>query len=161
LETRTMKTPPPTAWPKPTVARFRLDGSVRPLVTDTLRVAEALRNALMSHFRRWCRRHPAWAEPFRRTDPPGQFASATLSGKDLSGALRKDHRHAFYLPTADADDGRWLSHITVTASEGFGRGEVAALNGIRTLKLAEESAELRVQLVGLGDRQDFRVPLLE
>ena len=29
------------------------------------------------------------------------------------------------------------------------------------LKLAEEADELRVQLVGLGDRQDFRVPLLE
>jgi CRISPR-associated protein Csb2 len=162
LETSAMPAKPkPTARPKPTVARFLLDGPVLPLVTDTLRVAEACRNAVMSQFTRWCRRNPALAEPFRRTDQPGQFASPTLAGKDLSGAIRKDHRHAYYLPTADADDGRWLTHVTVTASEGFGPGEVAALNGVRTLKLAEESAELRVQLVGLGDRQDFRAPLLE
>ncbi len=152
--------PQPTARHKPTVARFLLDAPVLPLVTDTLRVAEAFRNAAMSHFRRWCRRNPALAEPFRRTDQPGQFASPTLSGKESSGAIRKDHRHACYLPTADGDDPRRLTHVTVTAGEGFGPGEVAALNGVRTLKLAEESAELRVQLVGLGDRQDFRVPLL-
>ena len=143
-----------------TVVRFLLDGAVLPLVTDTLRVAEAFRNALMSHFRRWCQRHPAAAAPFRRADQPGLFASPTLSGKDSRGALRKDHRHAFYLPTGDAD-GRWLTHVTVTASEGFGPGEVAAFNAVRTLKLADESADLRVQLIGLGDPQDFRVPLLE
>ena len=153
-------TSPPPIRPKPTVARFLLDGPVLPLVTDTLRVAEAFRNALMSHFRRWCQRHPAEAEPFRRTDQPGQFSSPTLSGKDTSGALRKDHRHDCYLPTGDADDGR-LTHVIVTAGEGFGPGEVAALNGVRTLDLGAESAELRLQLVGLGDRQDFRVRLLE
>ena len=43
LETRTMPTkPPPTGRPQPTVARFLLDGPVLPLVTGTLRVAEAL-----------------------------------------------------------------------------------------------------------------------
>jgi CRISPR-associated protein Csb2 len=152
--------PKPTERRNRTVARFALDGPVLPLVTDTIRVAEAFRNAVMSHFRRWCQPNPALAEPFRRTDQPGQFASPTLAGKDSGGAIRKDHRHACYLPTADADDERLLTHITVTASEGFGLGEVAALNAVRTLRLAEESAELRVQLVGLGDRQDFRAPLL-
>jgi CRISPR-associated protein Csb2 len=161
LETSAMPAKSPSSHrPKPAVARFLLDGPVLPLVTDTLRVAEAFRNALMSQFRRWCQRHPALAEPFRRTDQPDQFASPTLSGKDSSGALRKDHRHAFYLPTADAG-GQWLTHVTVTASEGFGPGEVAAFNGVRTLKLADDSAELRVQLVGLGDPQDFRISLLD
>lgn len=161
LETSAMPSKPqPTARPKPTVARFLLDGPVLPLVTDTLRVAETFRNTLMSHFRRWCQRNPALAEPFRRTDQPDHFASPTLSGKDLGGAPRTDHHHAYYLPSADGDDGRWLTHVTVTASDGFGVGEVSALNGVRRLKVAEESDDLRVQLVGLGIPQDFRVPLL-
>src|SRR5262249_17325000 len=36
-----------TDRPKPTIARFLLDAPVLPLVTDTLRVAEAFRDALM------------------------------------------------------------------------------------------------------------------
>ena len=142
------------------IARFLLDAPVLPLVTNTVPVAEAFRNAVMSQFNRWCNRHPDLAEPFRRPDKPDQFSSRTLSGKELNGAIRKDHCHAFYLPTADGDDGRWITHVTVTATEGFGPGEVAALNAVRTLKLDDESAELRVQLVGLGSQQDFRAPLL-
>jgi CRISPR-associated protein Csb2 len=149
------------ARPKPTLARFALDAPVLPLVTDTLRVAEAFRFAAMSQFRRWCQRNPDRAEPFRRTDKPELFSSQTLSGKEPSGAIRKDHRHAFYLPTADGDDPRRITHVTVTAEEGFGAEEVAALSAIRTLRLADERTELRVQLVGLGNAQDFRNPLVE
>ena len=152
--------PQPTLRHKPTVARFLLDGPVLPLVTDTLPVAEALRNALMSQFQRWCRRHLDLAEAFRRIDQPERFSSPTFAGKDLNGELRKDHCHAFYLPTADTDDGRWLSHVLVTARDGFGPGEVAALTGLRKLKRGEED-ELCVQLVGLGTEGDFRTPLLD
>ena len=82
LETSAMPAKPqPIARPKPTVARFLLDGPVLPLVTDTLRVAEAFRNAVMGHFRRWCRRNPALAEPFRRTDQPGRFSSPPSPAK--------------------------------------------------------------------------------
>ncbi len=146
---------------KPTVARFLLDGPVLPLVTDTLRVAEAFRNAAMSQFKHWCRRNPDGAEPFRRTDKPERYASPTLSGKEPDGSLRKDHQHAYYLPTAEGDDGRWLTHVTVTARDGFGPGEVAAFNGVRRLKLAADADELCVQLVGLGTECDFRTPLLD
>lgn len=146
---------------KPTVARFLLDGPVLPLVTETLRVAEAFRNAAMSQFKYWCRRNPDGAEAFRRIDQPERYASPTLSGKEPDGSLRKDHRHAYYLPTAEDDDGRRLTHVTVTAREGFGPGEVAAFNGVRRLKLAADADELRVQLVGLGDEQTLRAPLLE
>lgn len=38
---------------------------------------------------------------------------------------------------------------------------MAALNALRRLHVAEEQPELRVQLVGLGGRQDFRAPLLD
>lgn len=38
---------------------------------------------------------------------------------------------------------------------------MAALNALRRMKCTDESPELRVQLVGLGDRRDFRAPLLD
>jgi hypothetical protein len=38
------------------VARFLLDGPVLPLVTDTLRVAEAFRHALLRRYQRHCHR---------------------------------------------------------------------------------------------------------
>ena len=144
-----------------TVARFLLDGPVLPPVTDTLGVAEAFSDALMSQFRRWCGRNPGLSRPFARADRPGDFASRTFSGKELNGEVRKDHRHAFYLPTAEGDDSRRNTHVTVTAAEGFGPGEIAALNALRTLRLDDESADLQVQLVGLGSERDFRAPLLE
>jgi CRISPR-associated protein Csb2 len=144
-----------------TVARFLLAAPVLPLATDTIRVAEAFRDAAMSQFRRWCVRNPDLAEPFRRADRPEQFASPTLSGKQADGTIRKEHQHAFYLPTAEGDDQRWLTHVTVIASDGFGPGEIAALNAVRSLKLKEDPGELRVQLVGLGSAGDFRAPLLE
>ena len=118
------------------------------------------RLAVMSQFKYWCQRHPDLAEPFRRSDKPDLFSSPTLSGKELNGDIRKDHRHAFYLPTTDDEQARWITHVTVMAAEGFGPGEVAAFNGLRSLKLDDESTELRVQLIGLGSERDFDTPLL-
>jgi CRISPR-associated protein Csb2 len=143
-----------------TVARFLLDGPVLPLVTDTVRVAEIFRRAAMSRFEAWCRRHTGEAETFRRTDQPDRFFSRTLAGKELDGAMRTDHRHAHYLPTADGADPRRITHVTVFAREGFGPAEVAALAGLRTLRYGEGDS-LRVQLVGLGVPSDFRQRLFE
>ena len=144
--------------PKPTVARFLLDAPVLPLVTDTIRVAEAFRRGVMGRFQRHCHR-----QKYGRANKPYQelFQSEVLSGKDAEGKILRRHRHAFYLPTAEGSESRWITHVTVAAADGFGPDEVAALNALRELKLDEESPELRVQLVGLGDRQDFRTPLLE
>ncbi len=139
-----------------TTARFLLDGPVLPLVTDTLRVAEAVRHALMTRFQRHCHRRQ-----YGHANRPYQelFRSEVLAGKDADGQALREHRHAYYLPTAEGDP-RWITHVTVTAADGFGADEVAALNALRTLRLADESPELRVQLVGLGNQQDFRAPLL-
>src|SRR5262249_36245412 len=89
------------------------------------------------------------------------FCSKVLSGKDSDGQPLRQHRHAYYLPIAEGSDPRWITHVTVAAADGFGADEVAALNALRRLKREDESPELRVQLVGLGDRQDFRALLLE
>src|SRR5579863_7525540 len=91
------------ALARPTLARLRLDAPTLPLVTHTLRVPEAVRAALMSQLRRWCVRHPAEAQQLRRTDLPEAFSPPTLAGKDLDGTIRQDHRHAYYLPTAEGD----------------------------------------------------------
>jgi CRISPR-associated protein Csb2 len=140
---------------KPTVARLLFDGPVLPLVSDTVRVAEAFRRAVMSRFEAWCRKHPAEAEPFRRHGSPDRFASPVLSGKDRDGRALLGHRHAHYLPTADGIDPNRVTHLTVIAADGFGPGEVAALAGLRSLRYTEGDP-LRVQLVGLGVPADFR-----
>jgi CRISPR-associated protein Csb2 len=148
--------PKPSVRIKPTVARFLLDAPVLPLVTDTIRVAEAMRAALMAGMGQWCKDHPDRAEGFRRPDKPSQFSSRVFSGKELDGQMRRDHGHAYYLPTADNDaDPRHITHITITATDGFGIGELAALTAIRELRIPMTDAEYRLQLVGLGQPSDF------
>ena len=103
----------PPQW---TGARFLLDGPVLPLVTDTVRVAEAFRAVAMSYFNAWCHKQPpAEVEQFRRTDRPDQYASQIISGKDANGRFLPGHDHAHYLPTAEGDDPRRLTHVTIYA----------------------------------------------
>jgi CRISPR-associated protein Csb2 len=140
------------------VARFRLDGPVLPPITDTLSVAEAFRHALMRQYQRHCHRekHGHANTPYREL-----FRSEVLAGKDADGQFLRQHRHAFYLPTAEDAQPRSITHITVLAAEGFGAAEVAALNALRAFRCRGDGPELRVQLVGLGDRRDFRAALLD
>jgi len=142
------------------VARFLLDGPVLPLVTDTVGVAEAFRRAVMCRFGRLCRDNPQWAESFRRIGVLNEFSSPLLSGKELDGTIRKNHCHAYYLPGPAENDPRHITYITVTASEGFGAAEMAALSSLRELKLSE-SMPLRVQLIGLGNPEDFDLRLFK
>lgn len=142
------------------IARFLLDGPVLPLTTDTVRVAEKFRHAAMSRFGNWCERYPERAQSFLRTDVPGKYSSTVLSGKALDGTIRTEHRHAYYLPTSENDPHR-ITHVTVFAKDGFGDAEVAALCSLRKLKWRDESKELRVQLVGLGNRGDFNLDLFK
>ena len=148
----------PADRPNPTIVRFLLDGPVLPLVSDTLAVVEAFRTALMGQFQRSCHR-----QKFGHARRPYQerFWSEVLSGKDADGQSLQQHRHAFYLPTAEGSDPRRITHVTVAAAGGFGPSEVAACNALRRLKSEDESPELRVQLVGLGNPQDFRARLLD
>jgi CRISPR-associated protein Csb2 len=140
----------------PTVARFLLDGPVLPLVTDTVRVAEAFRAAAMSSFNRWCKKHHDKATDFRRPGTEEKYSSSVLSGKNLDGVMLRSHGHAYYLPTAD---GRRVTHVTVYAPEGLGPAETAALTQLRRVRVGE--SEYRVQLVGLGEPRDFTHWLFE
>jgi CRISPR-associated protein Csb2 len=119
--------------------------------------AEAFRHALMGQFQRQCHR-----QKYGHARKPYQelFHSPLLSGKDADGQLMQQHRHAFFLPTAEGSDPRRITHVTVAAAGGFGTDEVSALNALRMLKGEDDLPDLRVQLVGLGVPQDFRAELL-
>ena len=137
--------------PMPTIARYSLDGPVLPLVQATLPLAEAVRRALMSRYRKLKE-----IERYGRPNPPNaeRFSSRVFSGKDERGQrLQDQHAHAFYLPTDEDGDGR-LDHVTVHASGGFPRDEVRAIDALRWLKCGD--LELSLLLVGLG--HEGRVP---
>ena len=131
---------------RPLVARFALDAAVLPLLEETLPLAEQARRALMGLY-------GAVA-----ASGSGSAQSEALAGKDATGRRLDGHRHAFYLPADEDNDGR-LDHLTVFAEMGFGAEEVRALDRLRTLRFGEGSA-LRLLLVGLGSVTDFNTPLL-
>lgn len=139
---------------RPTIARFLLDGPVLPPVTETLTVAESFRRTLMGIFQRQAHdkkygRDQGYQEAFR---------SPLLSGKDAAGQPLRSHGHAYYLPADEDGDGR-IDHLTVIAEDGFGGGEVNALDACRSFRVGEDQ-RLRLLLVGLGNGGDFRAPLL-
>lgn len=144
---------------RPTIARFLLDGPVLPLVTDTIPVAEAVRRAVMSRFEARCRKRPDQSTAYLRRLLNGRerYASSVLSGKDAAGRALLSHGHAHYLPTAEGEDRRRITHVTVFARDGFGPDEVAALAGLRVLRA--HHLDLRAQLVGLGAPADFHARL--
>jgi CRISPR-associated protein Csb2 len=120
--------------PLPTVAELALSGTVLPLFTDAVRVAEQIRRAAMFH----CK-----------------TPSPVLSGKDASSAARQDqHRHAHYVPEARGKTNR-ITHVIVYAPEGFGDDEQRALAAITYLDQEHERPRLDVVLAGFGEATDF------
>ncbi|MDH7516280.1 MAG: type I-U CRISPR-associated protein Csb2 [Bacteroidota bacterium] len=158
---------------RPTLARFVLDGPVLPLVTETVRVAEAFRRAAMSRFRRWCEANSDVAIPYRRVSPalergPSErlapsgevhdeerftYASPTLSGKDATGHSLVGHRHAYYLPVTDESDPHRLASVIVFARDGFTREECEALASVSEIRM-DAARGFRVRLVELGAAED-------
>lgn len=129
------------------VARFALDSTVLPLVTETLPVAESARQMLMGIYGR------------RSPDPAGsRGCSAIFSGKTADGEPLQGHGHAYYLPTDEDGDGR-LDHLSIVATDGFSDDELKALDQLPELKSCgrEESGyPLRVLLLGLGRLDDYQ-----
>lgn len=137
---------PSPAHPRIQVARYALDSTVLPLVTETLPVAEAARRALMSIHGRIAERNGV------------RGRSPVFSGKDEHGNPLTGHGHAFYLPTDEDGDGR-LDHLTVFAYDGFGHDERRALDLLRQLKTGrkgEARHPLRLLLLGMGTLDEYR-----
>lgn len=114
----------------PVVAvRYELTGSERPDVRQTLRVGEAARSYAMGRYGRMF----------------GGHVSSTLSGHEGVRPAR-GHRHAFFLPTDEDDDGI-IDHLTVYASSGFDDRELKALQSLSFLPWTVD-ASLRLELLG-------------
>jgi CRISPR-associated protein Csb2 len=152
--------PRPTCRQRPanatTVARFSLDGPVLPLVTETISVAEQVRKALLHWFPRVVRHRLPSLPPDATHETHPELRSPTFSGKQADEMITGSHDHAYFLPADEDDDGR-IDHVTVFASIGFTRDELAALDRLRQLKFGD--TELRLLLVGLGRPEDFRCRL--
>jgi CRISPR-associated protein Csb2 len=154
-ESQRQPAPPPQTF---TVARYALEVSVggrpRPLVTETLPLAEQTRRSLLSQSRHLVRR----ADP-TLADTAIWPLSPAFWGKDEHAQPRTGHQHAFFLPADEDGDGR-LDHVTVFAPMGFNPLERQALEGLSGLSWGEVNA-LHWLLIGLGREGDFRTPLLE
>jgi CRISPR-associated protein Csb2 len=127
------------------VARYALDSTVLPLLTDTLTIAEAARRALMGIYGR-----------LTRTNGVGG-RSRIFSGKDEQDKPLTTHRHCYYLPTDEDGDDR-LDHLTVFAADGFGAQERRALDIMRQLRTSREAEAhhpLRLLLLGVGTADEY------
>ncbi len=131
--------------PKMQVARFALDSTVLPLVTDTLPTAEAARfNLLGIHG--------------RITETDGvRGKSRAFAGKDEQGNRLDGHGHSYFLPTDEDGDGR-LDHLTLYAADGFTADELRAIDRIRQIKTRdreESGIPLGLVLTGVGLASEF------
>jgi CRISPR-associated protein Csb2 len=129
----------PASRPQSLVFRYALAGTTLPLVTDTLRMAELVRQSAMSQYGR----------------ANGRTASPILSGKGPDGAPLAGHQHAFYLPTDENGDGR-IDHVTVWAPAGLGEREMDALMRVRSLNPGGGRPEIRLAFLAHGSAEDFR-----
>lgn len=130
-----------------TIVRYALDGTVLPLVQETLSLGELARKRLQGIYG-------------RRNDG---VISAIFSGKAADGTPLQGHRHAFYVPTDEDHDGR-LDHLTVYARGqpglegqdlGFAEAEMYALDVFRRLRQIGGKPDLQLVLLGVGNRDDW------
>lgn len=137
-----------------TVARYVIDATVLPLVTETLPLAEQARRSLLATCKNLARRSDS-----SLADSDIWPLAPALWGKNEQAQPRIGHQHAFFLPADEDGDGR-LDHLTIFALMGFNALERQALDKLRRLPFSDGDP-LRLLLVGLGDRQDFRAALLD
>jgi len=123
---------------RPTIVRYALDGTVLPLLTDTVKFAELVRRGALSKY-----------------GGPDKRKSAILSGRADDGTRLQGHQHAHYLPTDEEGHGR-LTHLTIFARAGFDEQHQAALGALRVLNPGGGGSEIRLLLLGFGEASDFR-----
>ena len=130
------------------VARYALDGTVLPLLQETLSLGELARRRLQGIYGR--QNHG--------------MSSAIFSGKTPDGIPLQNHRHAFYIPTDEDDDGH-LDHLAIYArgqaspeglDMGFEEAELQTLDAFRHLRQVGGKPDLRLVLLGVGDQYDWK-----
>lgn len=127
-----------------TLVRYAVVGTIRPPVTDALRIGDMARTACMSRYGRMMDR----------------CVSYMFAGKDADGQPLADHMHASYLPTCEVHAGE-IDHLTVMAPGGFDRHELDVLFGLKRL-YGRGLPIVRLVFQGCGTRDDFdSVPILQ
>lgn len=126
---------------RPTVARFAMCGSVRPLLTEAVSIGERVRKVLMG-----CSKKV-------RSD---SNASAVFSGKQFDGSpLEERHQHAHYLCEAAAGDRR-ITHLTVFAPMGFDTEDELAFGRLAQSGVwGRDGHDMLLVLLGVGQPHDF------
>lgn len=119
---------------KPILARYALDAKPLPLITDSVRVGEVARRAIMARYGR----------------VNNDQVSQVFSGKDADGKPLVGHRHAFYLPTDEDRDGR-IDHLTIYAPAGFDDRERIALASLCALNFRDGREEVQLLILGFAE----------
>jgi CRISPR-associated protein Csb2 len=146
-----MRKPPPAPSDDPArfqVARFVVAGRPLPPITDTLKIGEVFRRAMMA-----------------RVEGP---IPAVLSGRTETGEPLRDpkHAHAFFL-SEDQDNDGFIDHLVLYASGGLPRAVRRAAEALRALWIEDRRTresdeehevgrrEWRVALEGFGEPEQF------
>ena len=114
---------------------YALEGTVRPLATETLVVAERVRVRLMGIH--------------RRIVGAKDRVSPRFSGKDHQGAPLQGHLHSHYLPL-DLDGDSRLDHLLVWSGQGYEDTDIAALDRLAEVHLGRGRPPLRTIPVFTG-----------
>lgn len=130
------------------VARFLIAGRPLPPITDSVKIGEVFRHALMSRVQ--------------------ESVPSVLSGRDECGVLLRDpqHSHAFFLPEDHDQDG-FIDHLVLYARAGLPRSVRQAAERLRELWIERRKGdnlddehdngrrEWRVALEGFGTVSEF------
>ncbi|MBY0504694.1 MAG: type I-U CRISPR-associated protein Cas5/Cas6 [Bryobacteraceae bacterium] len=118
---------------------YAMHTKVKPLVTETVSLAEQVRRNVMGA-------HLRVRELFDEPDP--RAISPRFSGKDSSGKPLTGHQHAFYLPL-DRDGDGYLDHVLISLPSGaFDSQEYLALHRIRAVVRANGYP---IELIPVGE----------
>ena len=123
----------------PTVARYAIASSVRPLFTEAIAIGERIRTILMGCSKKVSR---------------NETSSFTFSGKTGAGTPSSScHQHAHFLCESCLGDQR-VSHITIYAPAGFSEEDERALSRLQKV-WGSDGHDLQLVLLGIGQPQDF------
>lgn len=144
---------------RPTVARFALCSSVRPLFTDQLLLAEALRKQFMRCSCEIDRRRRVDQD----LDPALANAAPVFSGRSENGELLHNHGipHGHSHILCEASNDHRVTHVTIFAPMGFTPDDERAFGllvdpkWLRKYPLKWNGYEVQLVLIGLGLPAEF------
>ncbi len=114
---------------------------ILPPITDTLLIADRFRSASIAVHESI---HRAQNKPHPRN----------LCGRDENGDILRGHRHAFFWPTDDDNDG-FIDHVTVWCPAGFQSDEADALRNLCRFRQRGGRPDLLITPVFVGAESEF------